>query len=1247
MKLLIQWSLSHPQSWTEIDSSEWTALPKKPVPSGGEVIDDEPGWIRDVCIQGITFSPSDHVAIETIGDNVKVTSWCDDPNDYEPAKFYARVTVIHPVRPDPKLGGALNTHIETVLYAGKDELERLKNLNISDAELKSWDKFVKPPENITRHGIWLDDKLFEKHAALAQPVSWREWGLNGSVPSQRDLGLYAKARGTITWYQRGTNGGGGSGDDADHAVITGGLGGNFYLTKNSTTYAVVSRGVPKAAVDELSFTFTTSGTEPAQATWPVGDYRAQIDISAIDSASTVKLKLLRVGFDGGIKETIGTSTAHSTAGLFLFTETSWGPDTDASTDMYQVRVLVTNGNIHATKTFSTDVRHTDAFADGPWVEVGPETTSGSCDARTLGKVVDALSSKNARTKGQITDLSSYGARTLGTIIVADSCDARILGNATKSDAYDARVAGNATSLDSRNARIVGASIESNARGARIVGKVISSDNRSARIIGDVGVFDNRDARTKGQVTTADGYDARIKGQVTNANTYGARTKGQITDADGYDARTLGQVTNLDTYDARTKGQVTTANVQAARTKGIVEGLTSARSAATKGWAESEPGTFTKYYQRGTFGGGGSDEDADHACNPGVFGFKLSKEYSSQVQVVDTVPGTTNGRISYTWTTSGNLGYPEPPIPWPSGDYTAQVDVVSLNPDMYFKIQLLRIKISSCDVLETLGTSAYFNNPGLHKFTVTGYDPGDTGRFQVRVICDNSGGTPGNIRFNIRGTNSYAEGPWYYTSTGGRSARTLGVATDTSSINARIEGSDEGTTDSGSRNARTIGQVTTYGNKSARIKGFVTTANAYSARTLGYVTTPDERDARIKGLDNISSVKNARTLGYTTGIGTDERNARTAGRTVTADNRSARIVGGNTNSNSQGARTKGLATTLDVINARTEGYAVNLENRDARTKGSIVDRDTRSARIKGLVVTPSVRNARTLGEAPGWTSASGDIGATTRGLDTTTALRNARVLGNTEIFELRNARVVGSVTSANYISARALGFTSTNEARNSRIIGKVTETSSKSARTSGKLGSSTNKLARILGVDTQSDTKLARTIGAVIKTTTSTKNARIVGIGAVFSSRGARIKGLEEDSRGRKRRIDDALAAHIESLISSYGYTNINVQLYYPDPVDLGALPQIALERMTSSREKFEMGSSRYTEEMTYYISVLARMRGECQDIADVLVRDMNDVYITINYGSERVFVTKPTHVDTYEERNVAESNIRMRVVIDV
>ncbi|MCK4828719.1 hypothetical protein KA005_73995, partial [bacterium] len=336
MKILIQWALKNPKDWVEIDSSEWINLPKKSIKKAGQKagqkIDNKKGWIFDLNIQGLHFSPHEHYAVEDLNnDEIRVTAWSNHLGKYN----YAKVVTILPLAPDKNLGGAINTRQTVIFYAAPEKFKELKALNFVDAEVRPWEEFVPPSQKVTRHGIWVtdDDEVnpkIKKHIKAQTRHGWHEWteGLarneirNGCVKCQRDLGRYKRADGTITFIQRGTDGGGGAGDDAD-SNCTPAVGYNYKLTLNSTTQHNVIRDVPKNTDNEITFAFTT---EPGpveggvyDADWPSGNYRAQIDCEGLENGDlSFTIQLLRVNNACTIQETLGTSGSYTTTGNHLY-----------------------------------------------------------------------------------------------------------------------------------------------------------------------------------------------------------------------------------------------------------------------------------------------------------------------------------------------------------------------------------------------------------------------------------------------------------------------------------------------------------------------------------------------------------------------------------------------------------------------------------------------------------------------------------------------------------------------------------------------------------------------------------------------------------------------------------------------------------------------------------------------------------------------------------------------------------------
>jgi hypothetical protein len=182
----VQWSEKSPKDWMWLDitssgagSRRWRNLPKRPVPTGGEVLDG-PGWIFDLVVQGVHFAGHDHYAVEPTPQGVKVTVWTDDLEDVETNYAWGQVWTFLPPAPDGRFAGRVNTvQYRTVFSEDLVDIRRFvpEGLTTSGGpvELLPWSEFPVPPDVIVRHGIWLDDELFKAHAAARRPVDWKEW----------------------------------------------------------------------------------------------------------------------------------------------------------------------------------------------------------------------------------------------------------------------------------------------------------------------------------------------------------------------------------------------------------------------------------------------------------------------------------------------------------------------------------------------------------------------------------------------------------------------------------------------------------------------------------------------------------------------------------------------------------------------------------------------------------------------------------------------------------------------------------------------------------------------------------------------------------------------------------------------------------------------------------------------------------------------------------------------------------------
>lgn len=198
MKLYIQWTTDPPTDWVQIDSSEWASLPKKPVPTGGEVIDSTPGWVHAINC-GATIMSADHYVVQDLANNkTMVMGWNDDPDDYDPADFWAEMWLIDSVMTEvPRLGPGANGVYQLRKFGGANILPTSPEPEgIRYLERTPFDDMVLPGQqgqqrrfadmnaqqlnnlynnSLVKHGIGTSDALHEAHVAIRTPHTYMEW----------------------------------------------------------------------------------------------------------------------------------------------------------------------------------------------------------------------------------------------------------------------------------------------------------------------------------------------------------------------------------------------------------------------------------------------------------------------------------------------------------------------------------------------------------------------------------------------------------------------------------------------------------------------------------------------------------------------------------------------------------------------------------------------------------------------------------------------------------------------------------------------------------------------------------------------------------------------------------------------------------------------------------------------------------------------------------------------------------------
>ncbi len=384
MKVLYQWAQRDPEDWHQIDAVDWDALPNRRIPATDEMGggDNVLGWINDLCVQGVHFNGSDHVAVESVvidGETgVRVTNWWDDPDDYPPGERRARVWTFLPLAADPDMGGAINTRQSQIVYAEGARLIDYTDSPPQNTTVLPWVDFVAPAAGLIRHQVLLTDAKYVEHVRARGSGDlewgWRDWteGLPDSeitvvqdgrrrLLDQREQGRYKPSEFTKTWFLR----------DTDLEVQT--IAANNENAMLGTAGSGETESDTVDANEDASFAWVSpsDSTGPNTVDWPSGSYRAQFDCTVASDGLTYG-NGTGAGFyrqiDGtGLQafESMDESDFSGT-GLKLGTHT-WDPASNKATDQYAILLRVTGDSHGDTITMRYS---SDAFADGPWPSVG-------------------------------------------------------------------------------------------------------------------------------------------------------------------------------------------------------------------------------------------------------------------------------------------------------------------------------------------------------------------------------------------------------------------------------------------------------------------------------------------------------------------------------------------------------------------------------------------------------------------------------------------------------------------------------------------------------------------------------------------------------------------------------------------------------------------------------------------------------------------------------------------------------------
>lgn len=373
MKAFVQWTEADARDYIEIDSSDWGALARKPVPVGGEVVDNTPGWMMDCNIQGISLGGADHYDLEDLTDGsggVRAIAWWDDAGDLPPEQFHAEVWTLLPLGPDPKLGGAISTRQSRIIYAAPGFMAKL-DPNMENTELRPWPEFVLPP--LPCHGIWVSKESVLEHADAATAHGWREFtegldpselGPDGFVKSQRRQGRYNRARGTITYFLHDTT----LANDIHVAEF------ENEMEETDVAVFVKQKATVAGSSDALTHVWTTVAGSPNDANWPNGAYRCQFDVSSVmrvtsygflpQGGSSGHMARVNSGVDTDEQTWTQDESAFSGTGIKQASHTI-DPGAGAAGDRFEcLLACLNNDTMEGTLEVQSD--DSDSFADGPW-----------------------------------------------------------------------------------------------------------------------------------------------------------------------------------------------------------------------------------------------------------------------------------------------------------------------------------------------------------------------------------------------------------------------------------------------------------------------------------------------------------------------------------------------------------------------------------------------------------------------------------------------------------------------------------------------------------------------------------------------------------------------------------------------------------------------------------------------------------------------------------------------------------------
>jgi hypothetical protein len=371
MRLYVQDAKADPEDWYPVESADWQHLDRKPIPRGGERLDNRPGWLAGLSCQGVDFSGYDHVTVRDLPEvkGCEISGWLTDPEDQALGAMVAHVWTFLPPAPDPAFRGRLNTRQQVSIFVQPRARSRqaLTAAGLAPRALATFQ-----PSAGARHGIWIPDELWDEHLAARRHHGWREWW--GGPPE--DVAPYEHH--SITYILRNV------------ALSTGVHAATRENEMNTTAAAVASVNETIGAGDNTRWVWTSASGSPGSADWANALYSAQLDVSAAGASHTYGMRnqgtgvghfgRVNTGLTADLETIQQTQAVFSGTGLKLGSAT-WDPAAGASSDRFEVVASLTATVMSQTTTF--DYNTTDSFAIWEEVVGGNVTVTPGAVAMTM------------------------------------------------------------------------------------------------------------------------------------------------------------------------------------------------------------------------------------------------------------------------------------------------------------------------------------------------------------------------------------------------------------------------------------------------------------------------------------------------------------------------------------------------------------------------------------------------------------------------------------------------------------------------------------------------------------------------------------------------------------------------------------------------------------------------------------------------------------------------------------------------